>query len=310
MNNFAKAQELKVEEAVREWLDIHCDNLSQSTQYTYKMYMQGHILPVIGDIPVSYVKQKDVQKVINKMAKRKRSLKTQKNAIGVMSSFFRYALVNGYIEKQPVRDIVKHRTAPHQYYIYSEQELQQLLENCRSCKDRLAIRFAARAGLRLSETFGLRWKDITFLSESASVAYIYHTAVAIGNHCIDIKDTPKTAAGCRKVELCEELTKELLAIKSAEKPSQTSYIFCDADNTEKPEMSQNFKRRLNRTIERAGLPHTRFHDLRHFAATEFMDGGASDKLIAAYLGHSDTNITRMYQHIRSNIVPYPLKQGK
>ena len=67
-----------------------------------------------------------------------------------------------------------------------------------------------------------------------------------------------------------------------------------------------FYQRYARKIKNAGLPHTRFHDLRHFAATNFLDAGVPDKYAAAYLGHTDINMTKKYQHIRQQVIPFPL----
>ena len=84
-------------------------------------------------------------------------------------------------------------------------------------------------------------------------------------------------------------------------------IYPSEKNKSIPENGHNFYQRYNRKIKNAGLPHTRFHDLRHFAATSFLDAGVPDIYAAAYLGHSDTNMTRKYQHIRQQVIPYPMK---
>lgn len=54
-------------------------------------------------------------------------------------------------------------------------------------------------------------------------------------------------------------------------------------------------------LKNAGLPHTRFHDLRHFNATMMLRKGITDRESSARLGHSEENMTKKYQHILSDM---------
>lgn len=48
----------------------------------------------------------------------------------------------------------------------------------------------------------------------------------------------------------------------------------------------------------AGLPHIRFHDLRHTAATLLLGRGVHPKIVSEMLGHSSIAITLdLYSHI-------------
>jgi integrase len=50
--------------------------------------------------------------------------------------------------------------------------------------------------------------------------------------------------------------------------------------------------------ERAGIPHYRFHDLRHYYASSLINKGAPIGVVAKYLGHADVTITsRVYHHV-------------
>ena len=48
---------------------------------------------------------------------------------------------------------------------------------------------------------------------------------------------------------------------------------------------------LNELLEKAGLPHIRFHDLHHSAATLLLSEGVHPKIVQEIIGHSDINIT-------------------
>jgi integrase len=54
--------------------------------------------------------------------------------------------------------------------------------------------------------------------------------------------------------------------------------------------------------ERAGLPHIRFHDLRHTAATLLLGLGIHPKIVSELLGHSQIGITLdLYSHVTATM---------
>ena len=55
---------------------------------------------------------------------------------------------------------------------------------------------------------------------------------------------------------------------------------------------------LTRTLKHLGLPHIRFHDLRHSTATYLLSLGLSMKEIQEWLRHSDISTTmNIYTHV-------------
>jgi integrase len=55
---------------------------------------------------------------------------------------------------------------------------------------------------------------------------------------------------------------------------------------------------FQRTLERAGLPHQRFHDLRHARATLLLEDGEDLAVVSRILGHSQIATTAdVYAHL-------------
>ena len=55
-------------------------------------------------------------------------------------------------------------------------------------------------------------------------------------------------------------------------------------------------------VARAGLPHVRFHDLRHTAATQMLSRGVHPKVASELLGHATVGITLdLYSHVSESM---------
>ena len=53
-----------------------------------------------------------------------------------------------------------------------------------------------------------------------------------------------------------------------------------------------------KVLRKAGLPHIRFHDLRHTHATLLLKGGVHPKIVSERLGHANIGITLdTYSHV-------------
>jgi hypothetical protein len=60
-------------------------------------------------------------------------------------------------------------------------------------------------------------------------------------------------------------------------------------------------------LQRANLPHVRFHDLRHSCATLLLSKGITLKMIQEILGHADFQTTaNIYSHVVESASQHPL----
>jgi integrase len=62
--------------------------------------------------------------------------------------------------------------------------------------------------------------------------------------------------------------------------------------------SHLIRREFHPLLKQAGLPHMRFHDLRHTAATLLLRQGVNPKIVSEMLGHASVSITLdLYSHV-------------
>jgi integrase len=80
-------------------------------------------------------------------------------------------------------------------------------------------------------------------------------------------------------------------------PLNQGLVFCDEQGRALD--GSLVTKRFQRTLEAAGLPPSRFHDIRHACATMLIENGVDLATVAAILGHSTIVITTStYDHVR------------
>lgn len=77
---------------------------------------------------------------------------------------------------------------------------------------------------------------------------------------------------------------------------ETGYVFTTSVGS--PMDAATVTRAFQRALVRAGLPHSRFHDLRHTAATFLLAQGFGIEDVKNLLGHSSITLTsNTYGHV-------------
>ena len=117
---------------------------------------------------------------------------------------------------------------------------------------------------------------------------------------------PKTTKGRRTIALPALAVHALRQHRAKQLEERLRLGFTWEDNdlafpnqVGRPLEKRNLLRRsFWRLLEKAGLPHMRFHDLRHSAATLLLAQGVHPKVVQERLGHSTITVTMdIYSHV-------------
>jgi integrase len=201
-----------------------------------------------------------------------------------------------------VADAVKPpRPAPKEIRALSADETRRMLET--AVGDRLEALYvlAVHTGMRQGELLALRWQDVDI--ENAVVS-VRRSLTRSGGKVVF--GEPKTKKSRRSIRLTPQAVEALRS--HLERQLRDMEILGDryqdqglvfTTNTGAPIDPSNLRQcSFVPLLKRAGLPHMRFHDLRHTCATLLLSRGVHPKFVQELLGHATIAITLdTYSHV-------------
>ena len=181
------------------------------------------------------------------------------------------------------------------------KQLRQLLEAFEGDVLETPVRITATYGLRRSEVCGLRWDAVSF---EAGYISICHTALTDGGK-LYFSDTTKNATSNRRLPLTDSMRAYLQSVKEqqeeykrlfGESYTDSGFVCTKPDGTP---LHPNFvTHHFSRALDAHGLPHIRFHDLRHSVVYALSHNNADVQKIKTWLGHSSITTTfNVYGHV-------------
>ena len=264
------ARRLTVANAADQYIESRSAVLSPSTIAGYKR-IRKNLMSGISTVQLADLTHDSVQRWVNSLARSGKKPKTIQNAHGFLSAILR--------EYRP--DFALHTTLPQkekaEIQIPTEEEVVAIVNAARGTKYELPITLAIWLGLRASEIRGLRWKDIQ------GDYVLIRTAIVAGEDGPVEKGT-KTYSGSRKIHLPPYLQQLI-----ASQPHIDDHIVHLSGHA----IYNGFVR----ICQKAGVPHFRFHDLRHLNASVMLAENIPDKYSMKRMGHATNNMLKTtYQH--------------
>ena len=139
--------------------------IAYSTKKAYEGYLERWVEPRWGDYSLRDIRAVEVESWLKSL---NRASGTCCKIRNVMSLLFNHGRRHDLYDRNPiqwVRQSAKRRGAPD---ILTSDEVQRLLTNLRF-RERILVLLAVTTGLRRSELFALKWKDVDFESKQIHV---------------------------------------------------------------------------------------------------------------------------------------------
>jgi integrase len=286
------------------WLrDAVRDTVRQSTFDRDGYLVRVHIKPVIGRLKLSKLSALDVQTLYRDRLDSGLSPSTVNKIHTVLHKALGQAVRWSLIPRNPTEAVKAPRPAPQEMRPLSTEETRRLLDVARGDKLEALYVLAVTTGMRRGELLGLKWSDVDL--ENATVS-IRRTLTRTDNCKRVSLGEPKTKKSRRTIRLTPQavealrshLEQQLGQIEAlGDLYDDQGLVFTTEVGT--PINPSNLRQRsLAPLLKKAGLPHIRFHDLRHTCATLLLSKGVHPKFVQELLGHATIAITLdTYSHV-------------
>ena len=295
---------------VQRWLPTRRSQLSFSAFDHYRRYIDLHVLPYIGRIPLQRLTPDDLDELYARLlTEGKRnggggglSPKTVRNVHATLHKALADACRKGLVQRnvadQADAPRVRHRSTTMR--TWDAAQLRQFLDEISGHRLAPAFHLAAHTGMRRGEVIGLLWRDVDFEAARLSV----HQAVVNVAYDKRVGDV-KTDTGRRMIDLDPHTVSVLRAWQQTQLEEQRlcglvvgddGFVFAKPDG--EPVHPDYFSQVFERHVAASTLPRIRLHDLRHTHASILLKAGVPVKVVSERLGHSSPAFTMtVYQHV-------------
>ena len=292
---------------VGEWMEVWFEDYAKlkvrpSSHQTYRGYIDNHIRPNIGDIPLEKLTSLDLQKLYKKLLTKGRverleakgqpkglSTKTVRNIHQILSSALKLAQEQRIILANPAERCALPKVEHREMKTLPVEQLQSFLREARESGVFELYYLELATGLRRGELLGLKWEDIDLQKGDLRVKR------QVSRINGGVMEAPlKTKNAYRTLPLAED-TIDVLK-EQREKVGSSPWVFPSPNGG--PISPDSVLHMLHRVLKRAGLPRVRFHDLRHTFATLALQNGVDIKTVSGMLGHFSAGFTLdTYAHV-------------
>ena len=272
-----------VGEIAARYLDEHVAvRCKPRTAEMYRLTIEKHILPAIGDMPLAAVTAEDVADLHYAL----RDVPTMANrVVDTLSRLYGMAEAWGEVPegRNPCRTAVKYKERRRERFL-TEEEFRRLgrvlaeaeTEGGVSAYAIAAIRLLMLTGCRRNEILTLQWKDVDLDARQLNLT--------------------DSKTGARFVPLSEAAVRVLATMPRV---SRSPWVIPG----KKPGTHmKNVNDPWEIVRKRAELEDVRLHDLRHSFASRALALGESLPVIGKLLGHTQVETTARYAHLTRDSV--------
>ena len=275
-----------------QWMDVWFENCAKikvrpSSHQTYRGYIDNHIKPNIGDIPLGKLSSLHLQKLYKKLLAGGRverieaknqpkglSAKTVRNINQVISSAMDFARNQKLISSNPTDGCALPKLEHKEMKTLPVEQLTSFLREAKESGVFELYYIELATGLRRGELLGLKWEDIDLAQGSLRV----QRQIARINGEV-IEGPLKTKNAYRTLPLSADAVGVLQ--EQRKKGGSSPYVF--PSPTGGPISPDSVLHMLHRVLKRAGLSKVRFRDLRHTFATLALQNGVDIKTVSGML---------------------------
>ena len=295
-----------------DWLKMMKSSVEPTTYAAYDLTIRKRIIPYFDQhYPKLLLRDVTAKHIQDYYTYELEELGVSPNTVIHRHANLRKALQYAYktdmIPCNPADKVQRPKKIRFESSPYNGEELEALFAAVKGTDLELGVILAAFYGLRRSEIVGLKWDAIDFNRKVFTIRHTVTQTFVDGKFTEIARDRAKTQSSLRSLPLVPPFEALLLNLKEQQEKNRAlcgnrycedykDYVYVNVTGHRiKPAyLTQAFPVFL----EKHGMRHIRFHDLRHSCASLLYANGVALKDIQEWLGHSDISTTsNIYTHL-------------
>jgi len=297
---FMKPGKTTLAEYLGRWLqDYAKPNLSPRGFERYESIARVHLLPSLGNIPLTQLRPEHLQKHYTLKLNDGLSPRSVRYHHVVLHKALQTAIKWGLVARNVADGVDVPRARHTEMQTWDEYDVTCFLEAVRDSHYYALFHTALFTGMRRSELLALQWRDIAFhqiyvnrsLHQLRDGSYVF--------------TQPKSDSSRRAIALSPSSVLTLIEHKERQEGIRAmlgtslkgdDLVFSTPEG--KPLRPNTISRAWTMLAARAGVKVIRFHDARHTHASLMLKQGVHPKIVQERLGHTSIQITLdTYSHV-------------
>lgn len=287
-----------VKEYLNDWLETHVHtNLRPGTYATYSNIVKNYIVPKVGNVQLTQLTPVMLDKMFKQYLDSGLKPSTVLNIKRLLSVSLEHARKYRYIETNAAKDTLTklsptQNTAPP----FDIEQMKTLLTSVSNTVWEMPVLLGGLYGLRRSEISGLRWENVDLENNIFEVAEQLPFKLPPNTTIIKEMAPTKSKASMRQLPITEyakPFFEKQLKIQEMQKQyaQENNLIYYNNDlvvakQDGTPVLPDWISTQFSHLLEALDLPHIRFHDLRHGAATNMHQLTGDFFTVGEILGHT------------------------
>jgi integrase len=311
--SFIRPEKTILAEYLERWLkDYAWPNLAPRTAEVYEYITNVHLIPCLGNIPLTQLKPEHLQRYYSDRLLRGRwdtkgglSPRSVRHHHMTLHIALQTAVKWGLLQRNPADVVSPPKAKKPEIQTWDEYEIRRFLDATKDSVYYPIFYLALFTGLRRSELLALRWQDMDSLY---CQLYISRSMHHLKTGQIVFRQ-PKSTKGNRTVALSPSTLKilreyrqrrEAEAVILAKSITDNDLVFCHLDGS--PLLPGTISHAWDKAVRHAGIRVIRLHDARHTHASYMLKQGIHPKVVQERLGHSSIQVTLdTYSHVAPGI---------
>ena len=327
---FGTGESVTLDEFFETYIETYkVGKVKDTTVYRLRQTYAPCAKNIIGNMNLKDIRAIHIQMLINEMEAKGNSYGTISLLKSLLQEMFKIAIGNRIILTNPCDAIVLPKKVDSQRRFLDEKEQEMFLNAASTYAHFDIFCVSLSCGMRIGEVLGLKWSDIDFEHKTLHIQRsLHYSRLSDDDHCHFFFSTPKTEFSARKIPLLPETeeilervrekqftTRMLHGKKWHQEPPFEDLVFTTSQGS--PVRYGDVNRTIKKAVEKANLIEEELakvenrepyyiedfspHCFRHTFVTRCKKHGVSYETIQPYVGHSDKEMTKYYDHSKREL---------